>query len=90
MLDASPKTYVQRHGLVETDHGDELMLVDPVSSRMFLLTGMGRSLWHALPATLTELHEALGEDPAPTSSEAARDLEDLLTNLVDEGLVRTG
>jgi hypothetical protein len=88
MRDTSGQTYVQRHGLIETDHGDELMLVDPMSSRMFLLSGMGRALWHSLPATLPELVDALSEDPTSTEHEAARDLEELIAHLVEEGLVR--
>lgn len=73
--------------LLITDLGDELVLLHPGQSEMFSLNAAGRELWYALPATLDDLADLLVRRYGIDSAQALRDVQEVLTQLQERGLV---
>jgi hypothetical protein len=46
---SAPERYRRKPGVIETDLGDELVLLDPATREMFSLNATGRLLWRLLP-----------------------------------------
>lgn len=81
-------TYARVARVIETDLGNELVLLDPETQQMYSLNETGRCIWRALPAS--------GEGPLidalvaayDVSREAAEaDMRRILAELLDAGLI---
>lgn len=81
------KNYVVNSKVVITDLGDELVLMEPASGKMFSLNSSGRVLWQRLPATPAELATALCEAFEVSREDALEDSQAWLSALVSSGLV---
>jgi PqqD family protein of HPr-rel-A system len=74
--------------VIETDLGEELILLDPRTQEMFSLNATGRAVWRALPAPdEAAIAAAVAEsfDISPARAEA--DVRTLLQQLAEAGLV---
>jgi hypothetical protein len=83
------RRYALRDDVTVTDLGDQLVLLDPRNQEMYALDAVGRFILEALPtAPLGGVAAALSEryDLDPATADA--DLCDLVTELVEAGLVR--
>ncbi|HYW34859.1 MAG TPA: PqqD family protein [Balneolaceae bacterium] len=80
--------YEQNPEIIETDLEDELILLDPETQEMFSLNETGRMVWNELPtSSITEL-VALIKNKFDVSSEIAeQDVNDLISNLSEAGLL---
>lgn len=77
--------------VIETDLGNELVLLDPGSKQMFSLNATGRALWLAMPlGTLDDAARVLSDAFEVDESVARGDANALLSDLVASNLVRTG
>lgn len=79
--------YVMNSKVVITDLGDELVLMEPTSGKMFSLNSSGRILWQRLPATASELAAALCEAFEVSREDALEDSQAWLSALISSGLV---
>ncbi len=73
--------------VLETDLGDELVLMHAGLSEMFTLNSAGRVVWQALPAAEAQLAQALTEVFEVDDITAAQDVRVLLDELVARTLV---
>ena len=85
--DNTKTRYVANEQVVVTDLGDELVVMEPTSGKMFSLNSSGRTLWQRLPATAAELAEALCEAFEVSPADAQADSDAWLGALVQIGLV---
>jgi hypothetical protein len=88
VMDNSKTRYLVNEQVVVTDLGDELVLMEPASGKMFSLNSSGRTLWRRLPATAEELAEALCEAFEVSLEEARVDSAAWLASLSKVGLVK--
>ena len=91
VLDANTEAarlYIANNEVVVTDLGDELVLMAPASGKMFSLNSSGRTLWQRLPATGSELADALCEAFEVSRDDALEDSSVWLEALVEAGLVQ--
>lgn len=84
----SAERYTPKPGLIETDLGSELILLDPETQEMFSLNPAGREAWRhlgaeALPAVVDRVVAAF-EVERPT---AEADVRALVRRLLEAGLV---
>ncbi|HEX7120063.1 MAG TPA: PqqD family protein [Longimicrobiales bacterium] len=79
--------YAPASGVVATDLGDELILLDPGSGEMFSLNATGRCIWQALDGGVAAAAAAVVEafDVAPERAEA--DVRALVDDLLGAGLL---
>ena len=81
-------TYARVSRVIETDLGNELVLLDPETQEMFSLNETGRCVWRTLPAEGEEpLVEALVAAYDVSRAAAEADVRRLLTELLDAGLI---
>lgn len=73
--------WVKSADVLETDLGDELVLMHTTSSEMFSLNAAGRVVWQHLPAQTTHLVEALVDHFGIDHVTATHDLQALLQEL---------
>lgn len=73
--------------VLATDLGDELVLLHPARGEMFSVNGPGRAAWLALPGDTAHLASAVSAAYAVDTNRAERDLQVLLTELEERGLV---
>lgn len=74
--------------VLETDLGDEMVLMHTGSSEMFSLNGAGRVIWTHLPATEDQLTAHLVQHFDIDDATARQDVHALLSDLRDQTLVR--
>jgi hypothetical protein len=78
----------RRPGIIETDLGSELILLDPETQQMFSLNPSGRLIWRLLGAMSFDAIIANVVEQFDVSAEDAdRDARALLARLNDAGLV---
>ena len=71
-----------------TDLGDQLVLLDPTNQEMYALDDVGRFIWTALPdSALGGVAQALSEHYGIDAQTAEQDLDDLVRELVEAGVV---
>lgn len=87
--DASPaRSYRRRPGVIETDLGDELILLDPATQEMFSLNAVGRCIWRGLDeAPLATVVECVLARFEVERAAAEADARALLERLLAAGLV---
>ena len=88
--DSSPNpgvAYTLAPGIVVTDLGDELVLLDPARGEMFALNATGRCVWGALDGGLDAAVRALVDAFDITAEQAAADARALIDDLVSAGLL---
>jgi hypothetical protein len=77
--------------VIETDLGEEIILLDPESQQMYGLAAAARLVWLALPADGVEpLVAAIREAYDVGAAEATADARDLLRELIAADLIRAG
>lgn len=85
---AQPERYSRRTGIIETDLGAELILLDPSTEEMFSLNDVGRLIWRELGATTVEtIAERVVEAFEVGHDVAVSDVRVLLDELLRAGLV---
>lgn len=84
---AHPSRYSRRTGIIETDLGAELILLDPTTEEMFSLNDVGRLIWRLLDEAPLEMIvvRVVGEFDVGHDV-AAGDVRVLLQQLLDAGL----
>jgi hypothetical protein len=84
---AHPNRYTRRTGIIETDLGAELILLDPATEEMFSLNDVGRLIWRELDETPVEaiVDRVVGEFDV-SHDVAAVDVRALLQQLLDARL----
>jgi len=85
-----PRRYRHKPGLVETDLGDELVLLDPATRQMFSLNPTGRLLWRDLPeagldGAVSQITAGFEVEP----DQARADALELVRELVAVGLLES-
>jgi hypothetical protein len=76
-------------GLVETDLGNELVLLDPETRQMYSLNAVGRLIWQTLPGRgLDAAIEEITRQFEVSAPVARTDAEDLVAQLTTAGLLR--
>lgn len=73
--------------VLETDLGDEIVLMHPGTSEMFSLNSAGRIIWTRLPAPEAQLVQELMTQFEIDEATAAQDVRALLEDLKDRALV---
>lgn len=81
------RAYAPAPGIVATDLGDELILLDPARGEMFSLNATGRCIWGALGGGLDAAVRALVDAFDITAEQAAADARALVEDLVAAGLL---
>ena len=77
-----------RDDVTVTDLGDKVVLLDPRNQEMYALAEEGRFIWAALPgSTLGEVATALAERYRLDPTAAMHDVDDLVRELGDAGLL---
>lgn len=79
--------YAPAPGIVVTDLGDELILLDPTRGEMFSLNATGRCVWGALGGGLDAAVRALVDAFDIAAEQAAADARALVEDLVGAGLL---
>ncbi len=74
--------------ILTTDLQDELILMDAAGGVMFSLNATGRLLWHSLPASTEALVQRLVEQYDLAPQDALSDVQYLLGELEQRGLIR--
>ena len=83
------RRYALRDDVTVTDLGDQLVLLDPRNQEMYALDAVGCFILEALRAApLGAVAAALAERYGLDPGTADADVRDLITELVDTGLVR--
>ena len=79
--------YSRRTGIIETDLGAELILLDPTTEEMFSLNDVGRLVWRELDRAVLEtiVDRVVGEFDV-SYDVAASDVRALLDQLLRAGL----
>ena len=81
-------TYTRAARVIETDLGNELVLLDPETQQMFSLNETGRCIWRALPASgEASLIDVLVSAYNVSREVAEADMRRLLAELLDAGLI---
>lgn len=83
----TPPRYHPAEGLLATDLDHELVLLDPVSSRMYSLNGSGRLLWGALPLSADALAGVLAREYGLDPEQAQADADAWLRRMLERRLV---
>ncbi|AWT34981.1 MULTISPECIES: PqqD family protein [Deinococcus] len=73
--------------VLETDLGDELVLMHAGLSEMFTLNSAGRVIWQALPGREAQLAQALTQVFEVDDETAAQDVRALLGELAARSLI---
>jgi predicted RNase H-like nuclease len=73
--------------VIETDLGDELVLLDPKTRAMFTLNATGREVWRHAEDELDQIVSALTTSFAITADRARGDIVALIAELTSAGLV---
>lgn|SRR5690554_3115259 len=81
------RAYAPAPGVVVTDLGDELILLDPARGEMFALNATGRCIWGALDRGLEAAVRALVTAFEITAEQAAADARALVDDLLRAGLL---
>lgn len=77
-------------GLIETDLGNEMVLLDPATQQMFSLNATGRTLWRSLRGhTLEEAAQRVAAEFDVGTDQATADAQALLHDLLDAGLLQS-
>lgn len=77
-------------GLIETDLGNEMVLLDPATQQMFSLNGTGRTVWLSLRGhTLAEAVARVAAEFDVGIDQATTDAHTLLRDLLDAGLLQS-
>lgn len=85
---ARPDRYARRAGVIETDLGAELILLDPATGEMFSLNDVGRLIWRALDDAPLEAIVARVVEAFEVSPEVAEaDARALVRQLLEAGLI---
>jgi hypothetical protein len=80
--------YTPRPGLIETDLGSELILLDPETQEMFSLNATGRTAWRHLAAEpLSGVVDRVAAEFEVDPRTAADDIRALVARLLEAGLV---
>ncbi|HYW34036.1 MAG TPA: PqqD family protein [Balneolaceae bacterium] len=80
--------YEQNPEIIETDLEDELILLDPATQEMFSLNETGRMVWNELPtSSITEIVTLIKNKFDVSSEIAEQDVNDLISNLSEAGLL---
>ncbi|MFB9993386.1 PqqD family protein [Deinococcus oregonensis] len=80
--------WIMAENVLETDLGDELVLMHAGLGEMFSLNDSGRVIWQALPAPQDTLAELLASTYGLTTAQARADVQALLLELARRTLVR--
>lgn len=77
--------------LMEADLGDELVALDPNAGNCFGFNEVAAWVWRRLedPATFDQLRDGLLQDFEVGEAQGSAELQQLLDDLVDRGLVST-
>jgi hypothetical protein len=73
--------------VIETDLGDELVLLDPGTRAMFTLNATGREVWRHLDAGVEAVVTALTSTFGISAQRARSDAIELIAELTGAGLV---
>ena len=85
---AGTTRFARKAGVIPTDLQNEVVLLDPQTRLMFSLNATGRFAWQRLDDhTVTELARALAREFDVPAEQAAADLDALLRELLEAGLV---
>ena len=85
------KRYRRLDGVIETELGTELILLDPASQAMFSLNAVGARIWRLLDsATDAAIVAAVVTDFDVDDATASRDVAVLLGQLAEAGLLVAG
>lgn len=79
-------TYTPAPGIVATDLGDELILLDPARGEMFSLNATGRCVWLALERGVEAAVDALVDGYDVTRDQAGAEARALVDALLEAGL----
>lgn len=85
----SQPVYRRAADLIEADVGDELVALDVKAGEYFSFNPIARSVWHRLstPQSFDDLRGGLLGEYDVSVQQCARDLEQLLDDMVAEGLI---
>lgn len=74
---------------VSTQNDDEIVILDPASGRYYSLEGVGAYIWSLIqePRPVAEIRAAIEREYEAPSDRIARDLQNILSDLRDAGLV---
>ena len=83
------RTWTLKPGVIETDLGDELVLLDPKTQGMFSLNNTGRVVWQGLKntETLEVISLKLEQQFTVTLEQATLDAQALMSELEKAGLI---
>ncbi|HEX9580459.1 MAG TPA: PqqD family protein [Gemmatimonadales bacterium] len=85
---ADSSRFVAHPRIIATDLQQELVLLDPRTQQMFRLNQTGRLVWLGLAETdLAGLAGRLSEAFDVSAEQAGRDVRDLLTTMLQSGLI---
>src|ERR1043166_5373198 len=83
--------FVRKPGVIATDLGNELVLLDPETRQMYRLNQAGRVVWQTLQEMdAASLARLLVDSFEVTPERAREDLHALLVDLLGAGLVVSG
>ena len=83
------RIWTLKPGVIETDLGDELVLLDPKTQGMFSLNNTGRVVWQGLKntETLEVISLKLEQQFTVTLEQATLDAQALMSELEKAGLI---
>jgi sensor domain CHASE-containing protein len=83
------RIWTLKPGVIETDLGDELVLLDPKTQGMFSLNNTGRVVWQGLKntETLETIALSLEQQFTVTLEQASLDAQVLMDELEKAGLI---
>ena len=83
------RIWTLKPGVIETDLGDELVLLDPKTQGMFSLNNTGRVIWQGLKntETLEMIASSLEQQFTVTLDQASLDAQALMSELEKAGLI---
>jgi hypothetical protein len=88
--DQKQMAYTTNPDIIETDLGEELVLLDPRTQEMYTLNATGRAVWQAMPAGDAEAIATIVTAAfAIDHAQATLDVRALLNQLSGAGLLRT-
>ena len=82
--------YERARELMEAELGDELVALDPVGGECFGFNPVASTVWQLLdtPSSAADLQQSLMEEYDVDAAQCRAELDQLLSDLLDRGLVR--